>query len=868
MKILIVEDDPDAAVLIRHLIEKGFKDAEAATECAASFDEALVRLQQEAYSVCIIDYRLGPKDGIDLLEAMHGEGVQIPAVFLTGQGDEEVAVRAMKAGAADYLVKGKISAESLCQTLRYAVELHEKERELRDIEHRYIEMVREAPDPIVTVDLSGNLLSFNPAAEQMFHYSSEEVMGKNFASLGMVLKESFDKVLNELSLLSPEEKAPPFEWVVTDRKKNILVMEVNPRAVYREGTVAGYTFVMRDITIRKRVLSELKKTQDELEQLLAAITSILIGINADGRITHWNSMAERTLGIPRSQVLGIPFRRCASLWSLVPLQEAMKEASCSLRPVRVEDVFVIHPEGHKVFLGMTVNPLRGENGVYAGVLIFGADITQRKKAEMELQMAEQRYKTIFDHSPSAILVTDEKDRIISWNGFSELLLGMGHDELYHQAVTQVYPAEEWDKIKERDGRSGAAGTHHLEAKLFKKNREIFDIDISISILKDMDGKFMGSIGIIKDISERKRIDRLKDEFISTVSHELRTPLTVIREGIAQIHEEILGKVNPDQKEILGIILEDVDRLARIVNDLLDISKIESGRSDLARKFVLLEDIVQPVLASFQNVARGKKLSVIYGGLPEPVKLFADPGKIDQVLTNLLNNAYKFSSEGGRIEVNVKREDSEIIFSVSDEGVGIPSDDIPKLFNKFVQIKRSVGPGAQGTGLGLAISKGIIELHGGKIWVESESGRGSRFFFTIPAVNKEKAILTFVDNRLKKAQDRKSGLLFFSVRDPDGGGDPAVSLLERDAAFEKSVKKAFSKGEPDVFFGIDGECIVSVFAANEEDERFSREQVSDFLKQYVEGALRERSDTREVRVGIAVFPADGKTAQDLLSCARH
>ena len=229
----------------------------------------------------------------------------------------------------------------------------------------------------------------------------------------------------------------------------------------------------------------------------------------------------------------------------------------------------------------------------------------------------------------------------------------------------------------------------------------------------------------------KELDETKSNFLSSVSHELRTPLTIIKEGVALVRDGIAGAINEEQKDYLNDVLEGSDRLTGLINNLLDISKLESGKVELKSSDVNLADLLQKTVSLFQIKAKSKHISLqVEPPVSRAPHVYADREQLIQVLTNLIGNAVKFTLEGGEITVGVIAHEQEVEIFVKDTGVGISKEDLPKLFNKFEQFGRTAGPGEKGTGLGLAISKEIVELHGGRIWATSEIGRGTTFHFTV------------------------------------------------------------------------------------------------------------------------------------------
>ncbi len=230
--------------------------------------------------------------------------------------------------------------------------------------------------------------------------------------------------------------------------------------------------------------------------------------------------------------------------------------------------------------------------------------------------------------------------------------------------------------------------------------------------------------------ELKALDQLKDDFIYTVSHEFRLPLTIIQESIRQISEGMFGEVNEAQQKYFDMSLRNINRLKNLIDNMLDISKIEKGKLEILKKNVDIGEIIKEVISDFSQKMESKGLGIKSDLPPHPVQALADKDKITQVLINLLGNAYKFTPKGC-IEISVRENGESIECSVKDQGIGIAPKEMPHLFSKFHQIGKWAGHQDKGTGLGLYISKQIIELHDGQIFVESKEGIGTKFTFTLP-----------------------------------------------------------------------------------------------------------------------------------------
>jgi PAS domain S-box-containing protein len=394
-------------------------------------------------------------------------------------------------------------------------------------------------------------------------------------------------------------------------------------------------------------------------------------------------------------------------------------------------------------------PLYDSEGKVVGILGTYEDITERREAERARQIAEERYRTIFENSAVAITMADENEGLISWNKFTENMLGMTKDDLYLKPIRSLYPEGEWEKIRTHDVRQKGI-QHHLETQMMKKNGEIIDVDVSLSVLKDPEGRVTGSIGVIRDITERIEADRkikeameLKSQFISTVSHELRTPLTIIKEDIALIMDGAAGKVKDKQREILEIAQRNIDRLARLINDVLDFQKLQSGRAKFNMQDNSINDIIENVYNTMAKAVKKNGVDFRLALDPSLPRVTFDNDKIIQVLTNLVSNAMKFT-EKGSITISTRRIENAIRVSIIDTGCGIKQEDLPKLFRQFQQLGSGGNRKTGGTGLGLAISKDIVEKHGGRVWVESEFGKGTTFHFLLPiksTTREEQQVLT-------------------------------------------------------------------------------------------------------------------------------
>ena len=406
----------------------------------------------------------------------------------------------------------------------------------------------------------------------------------------------------------------------------------------------------------------------------------------------------------------------------------------SVRGIEMHPTLKIDNKEIEFWLCISVEPviIDGRRYVIAAI----DDITDRKKAEDERRLAEENYRTIFENSAVAITLVDKQERLISWNKFTEGFLGIGKDDLYLKPVSSFYPAREWERIRAHDVRQKGM-QHHLETVMIKKDGTLIDVDISLSVLKDSNGETTGSIGVIRDITERKQAEKelketmeLKSQFISTVSHELRTPLAAIKEGLGIVLDGVTGRINKKQKKFLGITKRNADRLGDLINDVLDFQRLGAGKTKLDIQSHDIKEVLSEVQETMALFAKKYDVELSFASADDLSKAEFDRAKVIQVLTNLVSNAIKFIPEGGRASVDVQRRDADWVISVSDTGMGIPKEALPKIFERFYRVNRR-GKQIQGTGLGLAIVHKIVMLHGGRIEVESQIDQGTTFTVFLP-----------------------------------------------------------------------------------------------------------------------------------------
>jgi PAS domain S-box-containing protein len=350
-----------------------------------------------------------------------------------------------------------------------------------------------------------------------------------------------------------------------------------------------------------------------------------------------------------------------------------------------------------------------------------------------------RLESILQSITGAVLVVDRNRNILLANPVTEIFLGVREEDILGKELNAAISQEE---VRALFDTFASQKSEYLVKELQIRNPRdgtTRTVKANLAKVHDYLGNIIGSVLILYDITKEKEVDRMKTEFIATTSHELRTPLASIKEAISLIFDRTAGPVNEKQHKFLDIAKRNIDRLSGLINSLLDLSKIESGKMELSRTSVELNRIIQDGIAAFGTWITDKKIRIETKLAKELPQIQADLDKISQVFSNLVSNAIKFMPQGGIITVTTGFYGSDKNFvevDVQDTGIGIDKKDFDKLFQKFQQLDSSLTRKIGGAGLGLTISKQIVELHGGKIWAESELGKGSKFSFILPVAYEE------------------------------------------------------------------------------------------------------------------------------------
>ncbi len=480
----------------------------------------------------------------------------------------------------------------------------------------------------------------------------------------------------------------------------------------------------------------IQRNEQKLANILESSFDAIFTTDEAGLITYWNLEAEKIFAICKSEATGLhvsSFLRSAVEGDMKLLESLLGNEQGDFECKRLE-LTGTNSSGEQFPVEVTFTPNKTDDGWLITALL--RDISERKKAEM----LTKRLALMVESSQDAIIGTFMDGTISNWNPGAEKIYGYKADEVLGQHISLIVPANRINEIAEKISTiKKQEALRDFETVRLRKDGSEVDVSMTASPIKRLDGTVEGISVIARDITTRKELEKRISEFYSTVSHELRTPLTSIRGSLSLIDDEIVELNSEEAREMIKIAKSSSERLVRLINDILDLRKIESGKLELHLSETRAEDLVRLSLDSMQGMARQAGVTLT-SNVEGTFDLSVDEDRIVQVLTNLLSNAIKYSKEGDSVLLSVIASDANLLrFSVIDEGPGIPMRDQHKLFGKFQQVDSSDTRPKEGTGLGLAISKAIVREHCGIIGVHSREGIGSTFWFELPARHAESRI---------------------------------------------------------------------------------------------------------------------------------
>jgi PAS domain S-box-containing protein len=701
---------------------------------------------------------------------------------------------------------------------------------------------------IIATDLWGRVTLFNRGAEMMLGYRAAELVGRE-SLLVLHVASELEARGRELGLATgaadsgfgiltapirrevPEER--DWTYVRKDGTELSVTLSVTPKHD-RQGVLSGYLAIALDVSEQHRVdrrqavqhaatqaLGESVTLEDAIPKALEALGrrlgSEVLGFWTVDRgsktllpACFW-SASERgerfvaacgTLSFASDEDLpgrvwasGAPVW-CSDLSREPSFSRASAASAAGLRtgfacPVALggDVLAVIEIWGEKK---EEHDPLLLE--VLSGIGTQIAQFMERDAADRARRAGDERTKAIVENMLEGLVVVNNRSLIVSANRAAERMFGYESWELLGQHLSLLMPVRGTASEAEaslKDARLRSVG-RITEWKGRRKNGDLFPFELSLYEFDTPEGRLFA--GHVRDISERLRLDRMKKEFVANVSHELRTPLTSIRGSLSLLSSGVLGDLPDEARDVVAIAERNTLRLIALINDILDLERLESGQLETQIAPTSLRTVAERSIDAVSSFADAQNI-FLTSSVPE-VEVMGDGDRLVQVLVNLLSNAVKFSERDSSVELTAEVGNGTVVVRVADHGRGIPPDAIGRLFQRFHQVEASDARQKGGTGLGLAICKGIVEQHGGEIGVESEIGHGSTFWFRVPTAPHEGSAATpptsaTADVTAQEPIATASDSLLESLRHEGlGRGQPDVLLVDDDQALLGILARQF------------------------------------------------------------------------------
>ena len=626
-------------------------------------------------------------------------------------------------------------------------------------------ILRTAPDPLVILSADLHVHAANEAFYSTFKVQPAEAEGRLIYEVGNHewnvprLRQLLEDVLPRNSSFDHFEVKHDFERI------GQRTMFLNARSLSGSSHPGKIVLGIQDITEILQFQSAVQQSQNRYQALIEASTQIVWTTDPAGGVVEDSPSWSAFTGQSYEQRKGFGWLDALHPDDRERVSELWQRSIAECTPVQTE-YRIRHNSGDWRWMAVRAVPVSNSDGSIHEWVGMSTDITGQKQGEEE---ERARFAAIVQSSDDAIISKDLNGVITSWNKSAERLFGYTAQEAVGKSVTLLIPPERIDEepaILERIRRGQPID--HYETLRRRKDGTLIDVSLTVSPIVDSQGQVVGASKIARDITERKRAeealreeDRRKDEFLAMLAHELRNPLAPIRNALEILRQR--GESREAVHSASQMMERQIGQMARLVDDLLDVSRITRGKIELRRGSIELASAVNHAVEASRPLVESKGIDLSLSLPQEPIYLNADPIRLAQVVGNLLNNASKFTDKGGRIWLtaelasNGDQSPKEVLIRVRDSGIGIAPNQLGRIFDMFVQLDTSLERSVSGLGIGLTLAKNLVELHGGTMEVHSAGvGQGSEFVVRLPVLAEAPKLPTPepASNELKAAPPRR------------------------------------------------------------------------------------------------------------------
>jgi len=615
-------------------------------------------------------------------------------------------------------------------------------------------------DGIVAVDTAGTVTCFNQKFLQMWGLSQQSQSGLDRLAVIDAVKaratepELVDKVLETVY----SQPSQALSGILELRDGRVIEYHCQPQQM--AGQVTGRVWSFRDVTERRRALEALRQSEERFRQVVENAEEWVWEVDAEGLYTYVSPVVRQILGYEPEELVGrMHYRDLLDPDDAASVTRRLQEVFARQDAFKGLESCHRRKDGTQVWLASSGSPLVDQQRRLIGYRGVSVDITERKRLHEILDRKQRNLEAIFDAAPVGMLLVDTQMRVRRANDSIRQLCGRDYPQIINylpgQALGCIYASSTLEDGSQTCGVSEACKDCALIGTIRKAldlNMPVHGIEIQPTIYVDgrdvqpslsvsaepviIDGVQYAVVSV-HDITARVKAEKelmeameLKSQFISTVSHELRTPLASMKEAVLIVLDGVAGPINEDQRHFLDVAKRNIDRLSRLINDVLDFQKLGSGRMQFNMQPNDLAKVAEEAYATMLAYASKRQIHMSFSAQPNLPKGTFDSDRIIQVITNLLSNAIKFTPEGGKVTIDLGTQADQFVIKVSDTGLGIPKEALPRIFERFYRVQRP-GKEIKGTGLGLAIVKAIVTAHGGRIDVESEVNKGTTFTVWLP-----------------------------------------------------------------------------------------------------------------------------------------